>query len=171
MPIGHRTCQTFLHGSERIRVRSWSSGISTSPCKCETVRGYTGSSAEAFSSATAASRPRRVAVQPSRMVFVGTSAGRRVCDRLRYPGVRVCTYNTYMPNKTISLPNDVLPIIGSLDVPFSRWVAEQLRRHAAQSTMTFAEQIRADAALVDAKPPSRERALEIGERMDRGAPW
>jgi mRNA interferase MazF len=36
-----------------------------------------------------------------------------------------------MANRTISLPDDVTPIIESLDVPFSTWVADQLRRHAA----------------------------------------
>ena len=34
------------------------------------------------------------------------------------------TYYTYVPNKTISVPDDVVPIIDDLDVPFSRWVTE-----------------------------------------------
>ncbi len=38
----------------------------------------------------------------------------------------VSRYNTYVPNKTISLPEEVLPIIESLDQPFSNWVREQL---------------------------------------------
>ena len=46
-------------------------------------------------------------------------------------------YYTYVPNRTISVPDDVVPVIESLDIPFSRWVTEQLRRHAAQSTVTF----------------------------------
>jgi hypothetical protein len=31
-----------------------------------------------------------------------------------------------MPNKTISLPDEVIPIIESLDQPFSNWVRDQL---------------------------------------------
>lgn len=31
-----------------------------------------------------------------------------------------------MPNKTISLPDEVIPIIDSLDEPFSNWVRDQL---------------------------------------------
>ena len=45
----------------------------------------------------------------------------------------------YMPNKTISVPDDVVPIIDNLDIPFSKWVTEQLRRHVAQSNMSFAQ--------------------------------
>jgi hypothetical protein len=83
----------------------------------------------------------------------------------------------YVPNKTISLPDDVVPIIDRLDVPFSRWVADQLRRHAAASSMTFAEQLLADAALVakdeDAigRRPTEADAAATGERMGRSAPW
>lgn len=76
-----------------------------------------------------------------------------------------------MPNKTISVPDDVVPIIESLDVPFSRWVTEQLRRHGAQAATTLAQQLVADAALADTEPPSREDATAIGERMERSAPW
>ena len=64
-----------------------------------------------------------------------------------------------MPNKTISVPDDVVPIIDSLDVPFSRWVTDQLRRHSAQTTATFAQQLVADAALA------------AGERMEQSASW
>lgn len=79
------------------------------------------------------------------------------------------TYNNYMPNKTISVPDDVIPVIESLDVPFSRWVTEQLRRHAARSTMSFADQLLADAALAAGDHlPDRDA---IAERMDRTAPW
>ncbi len=81
-------------------------------------------------------------------------------------------YNTYVPNKTISVPDDVVPIIDSLHVPFSRWVTEQLRRHAAQSTMSFAQQLTADAALVTTERKlSRADALAAGQRMERSAPW
>lgn len=77
-----------------------------------------------------------------------------------------------MPNKTISVPDDVVPIIDSLDIPFSRWVAEQLRRHAAQSTMSFAQQLVADAKLVTTeRKPRRADALAAGKRMERSAPW
>jgi hypothetical protein len=30
----------------------------------------------------------------------------------------------YVPNKTTSVPDDVVPIIESSEVPFSRWVAK-----------------------------------------------
>lgn len=74
-----------------------------------------------------------------------------------------------MPNKTISVPDDVIPVIESLDVPFSRWVTDQLRRHAAKSTMSFADQLLADAALAAGDyMPDRDA---VGERMDRSAPW
>lgn len=79
------------------------------------------------------------------------------------------TYNTYVPNKTISVPDDVVPVIESLDVPFSRWVTDQLRRHAAKSTMSFADQILEDAALAAVDRPIDKKA--VGERMERSAPW
>jgi hypothetical protein len=76
-----------------------------------------------------------------------------------------------VPNKTISVPDDVVPIIDSLDVPFSRWVTDQLRRHAAQSTMSFAQQLLADAALAGTALPTESEARATGERMERSAPW
>jgi hypothetical protein len=77
-----------------------------------------------------------------------------------------------VPNKTISVPDDVVPIIDSLDVPFSKWVTDQLRRHAAQSTASFAQQLMADAALVAAEQRLTEQdAQAAGERMERSAPW
>lgn len=82
------------------------------------------------------------------------------------------TYATYVPNKTISVPDDVVPIIESLDMPFSRWVTEQLRRHAAQAVAPFGQQLLADAALAAAdRRPTREDAVAAGERMERSAPW
>jgi len=36
-----------------------------------------------------------------------------------------------MPNKTISLPDEVMPIIESLDKPFSNWVRDELLKHQA----------------------------------------
>ena len=82
------------------------------------------------------------------------------------------TYYTYVPNKTISVPDDVVPIIDDLDVPFSRWVTEQLRLHAAQSTMSFAQQLVADAALATTERKlTRADALAAGQRMERSAPW
>lgn len=81
-------------------------------------------------------------------------------------------YSTYMPNKTISVPDDVVAIIDSLGVPFSTWVADQLRRHAAtRPGMSLGGQILADAALADADPPTREESLAAVERMERSAPW
>ncbi|MFN3215806.1 MAG: hypothetical protein ACE367_04865 [Acidimicrobiales bacterium] len=76
-----------------------------------------------------------------------------------------------MPNKTISVPDDVLPIIESLDVPFSRWVTDQLRRHAAQSEESLGRQLLIDAALAEARPPTPEDSRAVGERMERSAPW
>ncbi len=74
-----------------------------------------------------------------------------------------------MPNKTISVPDDVLPVIESLDVPFSRWVTDQLRRHAAKSTMSFADQLLVDAGLAAGERlPDRDA---VGELMERSAPW
>ncbi|MFT7649663.1 MAG: hypothetical protein ACI8Y4_004426 [Candidatus Poriferisodalaceae bacterium] len=81
-------------------------------------------------------------------------------------------YHTYMPNKTISVPDDVVPIIDNLGVPFSTWVADQLRRHAATRTaVSFGQQILDDAALADAKPPSDDESRAAAERMERSAPW
>ena len=77
-----------------------------------------------------------------------------------------------MPNKTISVPDDVVPIIDGLDVPFSRWVTDQLRRHAAQSASPFAEQLVADAELAaGARRLNSQDAHAIGERMERSASW
>ncbi|MFV0307051.1 MAG: hypothetical protein ACK5OX_04840 [Desertimonas sp.] len=76
-----------------------------------------------------------------------------------------------MPNKTISVPDDVVPIIERLDMPFSRWVTEQLRRHAAASAMPFGEQLLADAGLADTERPTGHDARATGERMGRAAPW
>lgn len=81
------------------------------------------------------------------------------------------TYTTYMPNKTISVPDDVVPIIEGLDVPFSKWVTDRLRRHAAESTLTFSQQLLADAALAATDTPSDDDAHAAGERMERSAPW
>jgi hypothetical protein len=81
-------------------------------------------------------------------------------------------YDTYMPNKTISVPDDVMPIIDSLGVPFSTWVADQLRRHAAtHSGTSLAEQLLADAKLAGSKAPTRAESLHAVKRMERSAPW
>lgn len=77
-----------------------------------------------------------------------------------------------MANKTISLPDDVIPIIESLDVPFSHWVTAQLRRHAAQSMTSLSQQLLADAAMAAAEPrPDQRDARAVGRRMERTAPW
>jgi len=77
-----------------------------------------------------------------------------------------------MPNKTISLPDDVVAIIDSLDVPFSAWVADQLRRYAAtQSDLRFSEQLLADAELAGPSPPTFEESSATLDRMERSAPW
>lgn len=81
-------------------------------------------------------------------------------------------YDTYVPNKTISVPDDVVPIIESLGVPFSTWVADQLRRHAAaEPAMSFAEQLLADAELEGVHPPTASQSLNAVKRMERSAPW
>ena len=77
-----------------------------------------------------------------------------------------------MPNKTISIPGDLIPIIESLDVPFSTWVATQLRHHAAHNgESSFAQQLLADAQLASEGSPSSEESLATVRRMDRSAPW
>jgi len=77
-----------------------------------------------------------------------------------------------VPNKTISIPDDVVSIIDNLDIPFSRWVTEQLRRHEAQSNMSFAQQLVADAALATTERRlDSADALATGQRMERSAPW
>ena len=81
-------------------------------------------------------------------------------------------YTTYMANKTISLPDDVTPIIESLDVPFSTWVADQLRRHAAaQGALSLGQQLLPDAALAGPERPTDEESRVAMERMGRSAPW
>lgn len=77
-----------------------------------------------------------------------------------------------MPNKTISLPDDVVPIIDGLGVPFSTWVAAQLRRHAATRTgLSFDQQLLADAALAGAEQPTEAESRVTMARMERSAPW
>lgn len=82
------------------------------------------------------------------------------------------TYDAYVPNKTISLPADVLPIIETLEQPFSVWVADQLRRHAAaRPELSFGRQLVADAALAGPGRPSARQRRAVAERMERSAPW
>ena len=69
------------------------------------------------------------------------------------------------------MPDDVVPIIDSLEVPFSRWVTDQLRLHSAQTTTTFAQQLVADAALAAGEPLTERDARAVAERMERSAPW
>jgi hypothetical protein len=77
-----------------------------------------------------------------------------------------------MPNKTISVPDDVVPIIDNLGVPFSTWVADQLRHHAAtHSQLGLAQQLLADAELASGEPPTAAESLAALERMERSAPW
>lgn len=84
----------------------------------------------------------------------------------------VCMYDTYVANKTISVPSDVIPIIDSLDVPFSTWVTEQLRRHAAaQTQLDLGQQFLADAALAGEGRPTDGQSRRAMERMERSAPW
>ena len=77
-----------------------------------------------------------------------------------------------MPNKTISVPDDVVPIIDTLGVPFSTWVANQLRHHAApHSGGGLGQQRLADAELAGVTPPNAAESLRAMERMERSAPW
>lgn len=85
-----------------------------------------------------------------------------------------CTYVEYvrMPNKTISIPDDVVPLIENLGVPFSTWVTNQLRLHAAtQVGASLSQQFLADAVLAGTKPPSAAESLQAMKRMERSAPW
>jgi Tfp pilus assembly protein PilX len=52
-----------------------------------------------------------------------------------------------------------------------RWVTDQLRRHRAESTPSFGQQLAADAALAPGERPNRKSALAAGERMELSAPW
>ena len=84
----------------------------------------------------------------------------------------MCMYDTYVPNKTISVPDDVVPIIDNLGVPFSTWVADQLRHHAAtHSGVSLSQQLLADAKLAGIKAPTKAESLKAMERMERSAPW
>ncbi len=84
----------------------------------------------------------------------------------------ICMYDTYMPNKTISVPDDVVPIIDNLGVPFSTWVADQLRHHAAtHPQLGLAQQLLADAELASGETPTAAESLAALERMERSAPW
>lgn len=77
-----------------------------------------------------------------------------------------------MPNKTISVPDDVVAVIDSLGVPFSTWVTDQLRRHAATQTgLSLGQQLLVDAALAGTEPPTEEESRAAVERMERSAPW
>lgn len=63
-------------------------------------------------------------------------------------------------------------IIDSLDVPFSTWIAEQLRRHAADVTgPDLGQQLLEDAALASSERPTGEESRRAVERMERTAPW
>jgi hypothetical protein len=84
----------------------------------------------------------------------------------------VCMYDTYVPNKTISVPDDVVPIIDNLGVPFSTWVADQLRHHAAtHSGLGLSQQLLADVELAQTETPTAAESLKAMERMERSAPW
>jgi hypothetical protein len=75
-------------------------------------------------------------------------------------------------NKTISVPDDVVPIIDGLDIPFSHCRTDQLRRHAARTTVGLAQQLVTDAALAgDDARMTVEDPRAVGERMERSAPW
>ena len=69
------------------------------------------------------------------------------------------------------MPDDVVPIIDSLGVPFSRWVTDQLRRHSAQTTTTFAQQLVDDAALAAGEASTERDAQAVAEQMELSAPW
>lgn len=81
-------------------------------------------------------------------------------------------YDTYVPNKTISVPDDVVPIIDTLGVPFSTWVADQLRHHASTHTgLSLAQQLLDDAERAGTRPPTAAESLKPIKRMERSAPW
>lgn len=91
--------------------------------------------------------------------------------RLLALAATACTYNTYMANKTISIPDDVVPVIETLGMPFSTWVTEQLRRHEAATAMPFSEQLLADAELAKQPRPTAKESAATGKRMGQTAPW
>lgn len=77
-----------------------------------------------------------------------------------------------MPNRTISLPHDVVPIIERLGVPFSTWVAEQLREFDRRgAALTLGDQLLRDAELTGSSRPSDAAIRAISARMERSAPW
>jgi len=82
-----------------------------------------------------------------------------VCDvshSLRWSGVRT----------------NLHPEVEWVGVPFSTWVADQLRHHAAtHSALGFAQQLLADAELANAEPPTVAESLAALERMERSSPW
>lgn len=85
---------------------------------------------------------------------------------------RCRTYDAYVPNKTISLPDDVIPVIDQLGVPFSSWVADQLRRWAStRGGFGLGAQLLVDAGAEGVARPTPEESRRVGERMDRSAPW
>lgn len=77
-----------------------------------------------------------------------------------------------MPNKTISVPDDVVHIIETLEMPFSKWVAEQLRHHeASRVSMSLGQQLLADAEMANTDRPTKKESLAALQRMARSAPW
>ncbi len=57
-------------------------------------------------------------------------------------------------------------------MPFSVWIADQLRHHAANQTgLSIGQQLLADASLAGAEPPTHEESSIVAERMERSAPW
>ena len=81
-------------------------------------------------------------------------------------------YRAYVPNKTVSLPDDVVPIIDSLGMPFSQWVAQQLRHHDEERRCRLMRQeLLADAELAGESAPDRGDMHRRLERMNRSAPW
>lgn len=81
-------------------------------------------------------------------------------------------HDTYMLSKTISLPDDVVPIIDSLPAPFSTWVVEQLRRYeSAGNGLSLGQQLLADAEFAGSEAPTGAESQSTVDRLERSAPW
>ena len=59
----------------------------------------------------------------------------------------VRTHDLGVPNKTISVPSDVIPVIEGLEIPFSQWVTARLREYAATAVQPLSQLFEADAEL------------------------
>lgn len=77
-----------------------------------------------------------------------------------------------MAEVTVSIPDNLLPIIDNLEVPLSTWIVEQLRLYAQTlSEVGLLRDLLADAALEQDSPPTQTEWLVVLDRMERSAAW